>query len=140
MSPIRFPALLTQLRKRANLTNRQLAECADVPNSLIAGLQSGKRSVGECQARKIGAALGFQGSALESFVLDAVNTCTERLLEDAVHYPSQVLNWVPRQLKSCGIQPEELTGCSLQDGGEEAGMRLFLQDGSIAHLVLKVAR
>ena len=45
-----FSTQLYRLRTNAHLTNAQLAEHAEVPESLISGLQNNNRRVGEYQA------------------------------------------------------------------------------------------
>ena len=73
-----FSEQLSTLRQNAQLTNQELADDAHVPASLIAGLQSGKRRIGEYQARKIGKALNLTGADLESFIFNAINNCSEK--------------------------------------------------------------
>lgn len=129
-----FSETLTKLRTRAGLSNRDLAALAEVPHSFIAGLQSGRRRVGEHQARKIGLALGLTGEALDDFILSAVDTCTEKLLADAQGYPASLLNLVARQLRSAGIPPESLSGCECTGNGSKQSIRLQLQNGQTANL------
>jgi transcriptional regulator with XRE-family HTH domain len=105
-----FSRLLSTLRKAAKLTNSELAGRANVPKSLIAGLQSGKRRIGELQARRLGVALGLTGSELEQFVLAAIDTCTEKVLEEVKSYPAAFINLIARQLRGAGI----LAGSILQ--------------------------
>lgn len=136
MRPGIFGQELTQLRTRANLSNRDLAALADVPHSLIAGLQSGSRRIGEYQAKKIGIALGLSGEKLDRFILTAVDTCTEKILVSAREYPASLLNWLPVHLRSLGILPQQLTGIECDD---KSTLRLVLTDGSIASIEATVA-
>ena len=129
-----FSDYLTQLRTSAGLSNRELAVKASVPHSFIAGLQSGKRRVGELQANKIGKALGLKGNELESFVLSAVNTCTEKVLNDAKEYPSSFINLVARQLRMAGISPQTLRNYQVNAIGSDQVVKLYLDDGRIAQL------
>jgi transcriptional regulator with XRE-family HTH domain len=108
---------LSRLRKTACLTNEQLATRAGVPRSLIAGLQSGKRRIGELQARKIGNALRLSGDVLEEFVMLAINNCSEKVLQESRSYPAELLNILARQLRKAGILPEQIGGCII--GGDE---------------------
>lgn len=129
-----FKSKLSRLRKGRNWTNRQLAANASVPSSLIAGLQSGSRSVGEYQARKIGVALGLDGPELDTFVMDAVNTCTEKVLSEAKGYPSLFLNFIAKQLRSAGIQPHDLTNFQVIQSVEGPALRMILNGGRTAEL------
>lgn len=129
-----FGDKLSRLRKEAGLTNRGLAVSASVPSSLIAGLQSGHRRVGEFQARKIGKALALDGPELEAFVLEAVNTCTERVLTEAKDYPSLFLNFIAKQLRSAGIAPQDLCHFQMIQSAEGQSLRMQLDGGRTAEL------
>lgn len=129
-----FGDKLKRLRKDAGLTNRSLAVSASVPSSLIAGLQSGHRRVGEFQARKIGKALALDGPELEGFVLEAVNTCTKRVLSEAKDYPSLFLNFIAKQLRSAGIAPQDLCQFQIIPSAEGQALKLYLDGGRIAEL------
>lgn len=130
----KFGDKLSRLRKGRNWTNRQLAANASVPSSLIAGLQAGSRSVGEFQAHKIGLALGLDGPELDSFVMEAVNTCTEKVLSEAKGYPSLFLNFIAKQLRSAGIQPHDLTNFQVVQSVEGQALRMHLGGGRTAEL------
>ena len=126
-----FSQKLSNLRKQANLTNQELADLAHVPASLIAGLQSGKRCIGQLQATKIGKALGLDGQALESFIFDAINNCTEKVLEESKGYPAELLNLLARILKHGGIGPQQISHCMINAEGAD----ILLANGSKAKLV-----
>src|SRR5687767_14137920 len=98
MNTTPFSTLLTTLRTEAHLSNRELARLAKVPASLVGALQSGKRRVGELQARKIAGALKLMGPQLDDFVFAAVNTCTEKVLEQSKPFPAEVINFGTRLL------------------------------------------
>lgn len=134
MNQAAFGKLLSDLRERARLTNRELAVMAKVPHSLIAGLQAGSRSVGEYQARKIGKALELKDGALDSFVLNAINTCTDKVLEEAKDYPASFLNMIARQLRLAGILPQNLRTFQINGDSSNHLLKMYLQDGSSAQL------
>ena len=129
-----FGSKLSGLRQGMKLTNRQLAIKASVPSSLIAGLQAGSRSVGELQARKIGKALALVGPELESFVLEAVNTCTDRVLSEAKDYPALFLNFIAKQLRSAGITPKDLCHFQLIQSDQGQSLRMRLDGGRTAEI------
>lgn len=134
MATEHFRDKLSRLRKGRGVTNRELAVGASVPSSLIAGLQGGSRSVGEFQARKIGKALALDGPELEAFVMEAVNTCTEKVLNEAKDYPSLFLNFIAKQLRAAGIMPKDLSGFQMIQSAEGQSLRMHLDDGRIAEL------
>lgn len=123
-----FSSRLTALRAAARLTNRELARLADVPESTIAGLQSGNRRVGEIQARKLGNALQLRGEDLEQFILQAINTCSEKVLCEAKSYPASLLNLIARQLRKAGIVAEAI--CHFDVTGDERKQNVLLTLGS----------
>ena len=123
-----FSQTLQSLRADAQLTNNELARLAEVPESLISGLQNDNRRVGEYQAMKIGRALKLTGAKLEQFVYDAINTCTEKILNTAKPYHSQLLNLVAVQLHRAGIPAESIQDFSM--AGDEYGQDVTLTLGS----------
>jgi transcriptional regulator with XRE-family HTH domain len=130
-----FSSHLQQLRKNATLTNRELADLADVPESLISGLQNNNRRVGEYQARKIGLALKLEGAALDDFIYEAINTCTEKVLDAFVGYPAELLNLLASQLRKAGILPETIYDYTVSDGD----VSLTLTDGKKATLLTQLS-
>ena len=132
MSNAEFGKKLSSLRQNEGLSIRALADDAKVPHSLIAGLQAGSRRVGEYQARKIGVALNLKDGALDSFILAAINTCTEKVLEEAKDYPASFLNMIARQLRLAGILPKDLSKFQINGDRNEHILKLYLQDGSCA--------
>lgn len=129
-----FSQHLSTLRNEAKLTNRELARRADVPTSLIAGLQSGKRRIGELQARRIGIALGLCCSELEQFVLCAIDTCTEKVLEEARSYPAELLNLIARQLRKAGILADSIFNYIVEGDAYNQKISLSLSNGAKAML------
>ena len=108
-----FFTQLIRLRQRANLSNAELAELADVPRSLVGGLQSGQRCVGEYQAIKLATALGLHGLEYDNFILLAINQCSKKILTVTKDYPAELLNRLALQLRKAGIGPEQLHDCTV---------------------------
>ena len=134
-----FSTLLSRLRRRAKLTNIELAQQAKVSRSLIPGLQSGKRQIGEYQARKLGTALGLADSALDHFILKAIDECTEKVLKASLPYPAPLLNLLARQLRLAGVQPDQVAGCVVNEDPDESEVALHLNDGRKVHIETKLA-
>jgi len=129
-----FFQTLQTFRANANLTNHELARLAEVPESLISGLQNDRRRVGEYQAMKIGKALKLTGKALEQFVFDAINTCTEKVLNEAKPYHSQLLNLVAVQLHRAGIPADSIRAFDISGDEHEQDVTLTLGSGKTAIL------
>ena len=129
-----FPTQLKQLRKAARLTNEELARLADVPESLLSGLQTGSRKVGEYQARKIGTALKLKDEALKQFIFSAINTCSEKVLSDSKGYPAELLNLIALQLRRAGVLAESICGCKIAGNEQEQNVTLDLRNGKSASL------
>src|SRR5450631_4108997 len=123
-----FSTQLQTLRANAKLTNNELARLAEVPESLISGLLNNNRRVGEYQAMKIGRALKLTSENLEDFVYSAINTCTEKILNTAKPYPSQLLNLVAVQLHRAGIPAESIHDFNM--AGDERNQDVTLTFGS----------
>jgi transcriptional regulator with XRE-family HTH domain len=131
-----FFSRLKQLRTSAKLTNSELARAAGVPTSLISGLEKGYRRIGEYQALKIGRALKLSGDDLEAFVFSAIDTSTERVLNEVKNYPSLLLNHLPLQLNRAGIPAEAIDECTIAD----SHVILTLADGNKARLQCTIIR
>jgi len=137
MNTENFGNTLNRIRKQQHLTVHQLAKLAGVPQSLISGLQTNNRVIGEYNARKIGKALQLDGDDLESFVYLAINNCTERVLNEFKSYPAEVLNLIAGVLESMGISPENIKRCIRKHNGADAA--LYLNDGKAAFINVEVA-
>jgi len=133
-----FPQLLSKLRRDAKLTNIQLSELAPVSRSLIPGLQSGKRCVGEYQARKLGLALGLEGKQLDDFIFSGINRSKEKVLVEALPYPAELLNLLARQLRRSGIGPDIVSECMVDEDAYVCTVALLLTDGTEARLETKL--
>ena len=122
-----FGQVTQTLRTRLGLTVRELAERAHVPAPLVSGVQTGNRIVGENNARKLGTALDLTGQELEDFVLQALDSATDKVLVSSQNYPAILLNLVAAKLRATGITPEAITTCARTPEG--VGAVIYLQDG-----------
>ena len=135
-----FANKLNKLRSDRHLTVRELASRAGVHSSLISALQTESRVIGEHNARKIGEALDLRGKELEEFVYLAINSCSERVLDQFKSYPAEVLNLITGKLAELGVTAEKIAGCVLCPGGSlGTGVALRLIDGTAATINVEVA-
>jgi len=136
-----FGNKLNDIRHKRSLTVKQLSERARVPASLISGLQTNNRSVGENNARKIGKALELTDDALQDFVYLAINHASDKVLHQHSSYPAEVLNLVAVRLRGLGISPDQIAHC-IRDpryADTTADAALVLTDGTTALLDLTIA-
>ena len=135
-----FGEKLNTLRRNRNLTVQQLAVRAGVPASLISGLQTNSRQIGENNARKIANALRLVGEDFEQFVYAAINTSVERVLDSSKGYPAEMLNLLASELRLSGIAPEQVMKCVLHPHQSDApDALLYLNDGSRAMIRVEIS-
>lgn len=132
-----FGNKLAQLKNSRHLTSAELASKANVPPSLISGLLSNTRVIGEYAARKIGNALQLADDELEDFVYLAINRCSEKVLTASKGYPAILLNLVAAKLQEAGILPNKINRCTRKQN--EADAALYLDGGQEAFIKLEVA-
>lgn len=120
-----FAKQLQELRKEKLLTVKELGDRAKVPSTLISGLQSGQRSVGENNATRIGQALGLEGDQLRAFVYAALNEAKRKALSAANEYPSEIVNHLPFMLHSAGIEAAEIE--AIEEAANETGTELTIR-------------
>jgi len=135
-----FGEKLNTLRIQRKLTVHQLAERANVPASLLYGLKTDSRVIGENNATKIGVALGLTGKDLEMFVFEAINHASERVLQQYKSYPAEVINFLAIRLQALGIPPDQISRCILdpQFKHTEGDAALILNDGTRAMIDLNI--
>ena len=118
------------LRARLDISVKDLAKRACVPDTLISGLQSNTRVIGENNARKIGLALNLKGEVLEDFVFQALNSgATHKILKASQDYPAEIHNLIAAKLRAMGITPDIIANCTR---GSAADASLVLKDGRMA--------
>lgn len=133
-----FATKLYNLRTSHHLTSAELAIKANVPPSLISGLQSGNRVIGEYNARKIGKALHLTGDELEEFIYLAISQCSEKVLTASKNYPAAIINLVASKLQEQGILPEKISQCVRRPKKNDADAALYLDDGKEAFIKVEV--
>ena len=110
-----FKDLLKSKRKELGITSKELSELASVSESLLSGLQTGNRRIGEKQASRIASGLGLLGEEHSDFVFMAMNESRDRLLESSEDYPVETLNFLPLLLRKMRISPEMISESRIFD-------------------------
>ena len=133
-----FKQRFAACRERSGLTCRALEKVTGIKYSALAAMQTGNRPVGEQSARRIAAAFGLSGDALEAFVLAALNTSKEKVLAAVSGYPSEVLNFLGLRLMASGIKPGQIVRCGYNPAVPGC-LKLSLKKGRTVHLHVEVA-
>ncbi len=130
-----FKDLLISKRKALGLTSKELSKQSSVSESLLSGLQSGNRRIGEKQASRIASALGLKEQEKSDFIFMAMNESTQRLLESSKSYPVEVLNSLPGLLRNKGVLPENINGARLFD----AFLEISLESGDVVRVYVNLS-
>ena len=134
-----FKKQFATCRERSGLTYRAMEKATGIKYSALAAIQGGNRPCGEQTARRIASAFGLSGDVREAFVLSALNTSRERVLETVKEYPSEVLNLLGLLLMAQGIEASQIMGCGF-DPLAPNHLQLFLKGGRTAHLHVTLSR
>jgi transcriptional regulator with XRE-family HTH domain len=134
-----FKKQLAACRERSGLSYRALEKVSGITYSALAAMQGGHRPCGEQSARRLASAFGLSGETLDAFVLNALNTSRERVLESVKEYPAEVLNLLGLMLLGACIKPNRITGCGF-DPRTPNCLKLFLNKGRTVHLYVEMSR
>src|SRR5437763_16231214 len=101
--PVNAASLLAgeQLRACRNalgLSIREFAKRAGLPYSLIAGLETGHRRIGEKSARKIITTLKLKDGEADYLLSHFLRLTKQRVLQKTREYPPEVVNILAQQL------------------------------------------
>jgi len=116
-----FGAYLRRVRKRKNLTLRELAEKSRVPFPNISAIECGRLGAGSIVATKLAAGLSLRGRGKKEFLGFASYTNSrDRLARENLAYPAVLANLLPGMLRSLGVQARQI-------------VRTFWADSEILH-------
>ena len=130
-----FKDLLISKRKALGLTSKELSKQSSVSESLLSGLQSGNRRIGEKQASRIASALGLKEQEKSDFIFMAMNESTQRLLESSKSYPVEVLNSLPGLLRNKGVLPENINSARIFD----TFLEISLESGDVVRVYVNLS-
>jgi predicted transcriptional regulator len=112
--PLTLSECLKTQREKLNITVQAVADRAGVAQSLVSGLQTGSRRCAEDNAKRIAVALEMNESQQRKFVYLALNSSVNRVLQENMAYPAEVLNMVANGLNAAGITANKITQTSAQ--------------------------
>jgi len=130
-----FKDLLISKRKALGLTSKELSKQSSVSESLLSGLQSGNRRIGEKQASRIASALGLIKQDERDFIFMAMNESTQRLLESSKAYPVEILNSLPGLLRNKGVLPENINRARILD----SFLEISLESGDVVRVYVNLS-
>jgi transcriptional regulator with XRE-family HTH domain len=130
-----FKDLLISKRKALELTSKELSKQSSVSESLLSGLQSGNRRIGEKQASRIASALGLINQDERDFIFMAMNESTQRLLESSKSYPVEILNSLPGLLRNKGVLPENINSARIFD----SFLEISLDSGDVVRVYVNLS-
>jgi transcriptional regulator with XRE-family HTH domain len=104
---------LKKQREKINLTVQAVADRAGVAQSLVSGLQTGSRRCGEDNAKRIAVALEMNETQQREFAYLALNSSVNRVLQENMSYPAEVLNMVANGLNAAGIGASQISQSNL---------------------------
>lgn len=137
MTTTTFGETLNGSRKENKLTVYELAERADIHQSLVSGLQTDSRQIGEYVARKLAKALSLDEAETEGFVYLAINNCSVKVLQCSQGYPAEVLNLIAGELHNQGIFPDTIMRC-VRKSNDDTDAALYLNNGKAALINLEI--
>ena len=71
---------------------------------------------------------------MEQFILQAIDTCTEKVLCESKNYPAELLNLIARQLRKAGIVAESIHDFDVTGDERKQDVTLILCSGKSATL------
>jgi Helix-turn-helix. len=130
---------LRKRRQKLNLSIRGFAETAGLPYSLIAGLETGHRRIGETSIRKLIRALNLNRHEADHFLSMFLALSKSRVLARTKEYPPQVINTLAEKLlREAKIHPDQISACMTEpQGSPRADLMLTLKDGRVVLIDFK---
>lgn len=108
--------LLKQYRKKANLTQPQLAGTSGVATSIVNDIENGIRNAGGKTLDKIARGLKLTDEERFEFIMMGLSLSKrDYLIPDFSDYPPEILNYLPFIFQRSGIQPSAIKNVSLPD-------------------------
>ena len=130
-----FKDLLKSKRKELGITSKELSELASVSESLLSGLQTGNRRIGEKQASRIASGLGLLGEEHSDFIFMAMNESRQRILASSKAYPVEILNSLPGLLRNKGVLPENINSARIFD----TFLEINLESGDVIRVYVNLS-
>ena len=109
MNKNKIGKLLKEYRKKANLTQPQLAGASGVATSIVNDVENGIRNAGSKTLNRIARGLNLSDEERFKFIMIGLSLSKrDFLIPDFSGYPPEILNYLPFVFKKFGIGPSKV--------------------------------
>lgn len=132
--------LLKNHRKKAKLTQPQLAETSGVATSIVNDLENGIRTAGCKTFDKIARGLNLSDEDRFEFVMLGLQLSKrDFLIPDFFEYPPEILNYLPFIFKTSGIDHSLIKSVSLPSK-EQRHFKVHLKNGKSINMEIRLSK
>lgn len=131
--------LLKEYRKRANLTQPQLAGVSGVATSIVNDIENGIRIAGGKTLNRIAKGLNLSDEERFTFIMLGLELSKrDFLIPDFFDYPPEVLNYLPFVFQRSGIDASRIKKIILPNK-EQKQFKVLLKDGKAMVMEIRVS-
>lgn len=131
--------LLKEYRKRANLTQPQLAGASGVATSIVNDVENGIRNAGSKTLDRIARGLNLSDEERFTFIMAGLSLSKrDFLIPDFSDYPPEVLNYLPFVFQKSGIQPKTVKKIILPSK-EDKRFQVVLKNGKAMAMEIRLS-
>ena len=131
--------LLKEYRKKANLTQPQLAGVSGVATSIVNDIENGIRIAGGKTLDRIAKGLNLSDEERFTFIMLGLELSKrDFLIPDFFDYPPEVLNYLPFVFQRSGIDASRIKKIILPNK-EQKQFKVLLKDGKAMVMEIRVS-
>ena len=138
-TPNQIGKLLKEYRKRANLTQPQLAGSSGVATSIVNDIENGIRNAGGKTLDRIAHGLNLSDEERFTFIMEGLSLSKrDFLIPDFSGYPLEVLNYLPFVFQNSGIGPKMVKKIILPTK-EDKRFQIVLENGRAMAMEIRLS-
>ena len=131
--------LLKDYRKKANLTQPQLAGASGVATSIVNDVENGIRNAGSKTLDRIARGLNLSDEDRFTFIMSGLSLSKrDFLIPDFSDYPPEVLNYLPFVFQKSGIHPKTVKKIILPSK-EDKRFQIILKNGKAMAMEIRLS-
>tara|TARA_B100000941_G_C28412712_1_gene504364 strand:+ start:138 stop:575 length:438 start_codon:yes stop_codon:yes gene_type:complete len=131
--------LLKEYRKKANLTQPQLAGTSGVATSIVNDIENGIRIAGCKTLDRIAKGLNLTDEDRFKFILLGLELSKrDFLIPDFLNYPPEVLNYLPFVFQKSGIEANKIKDIILPNK-EQKQFKILLKNGKAMGMEIRIS-